>query len=192
MYSCNITHSQLRTWDVPQAALRERFTLPAYVKGVRCLAAPSESTLLGGTTNGWVVHFDLRSGRFERRFAHADCVNALALGGHSNEYLISGGDDKTVRITDLRKGSFAPLGTHRVRSVVFAACCDDEAIYCGCDAGDVRVFDYSAEANPTTSAPGGFNAQQKAALASALEAARAGRPAHVLRGRLRGAAAAVI
>ena len=27
---------------------------------------------------GWVVLFDERSGRYERRFAHGDCVNALA------------------------------------------------------------------------------------------------------------------
>ena len=117
-----------------------------------------------------VMLFDLRSGRFERRFAHADCCNALAVTGN---YLVSGGDDRIVRVTDLRRHSFSPLGAHRVRSVVFAACCDEESIYVGCDAGDVRVLDFSAEANPDScSTAGGFTAQQKAALGAALEAAQ--------------------
>lgn len=178
-------HSQLRVWDVRHGALRERFSLPAYCKGVRCVVAPAEATLLAGTTNGWCMHFDLRSGRFERRFAHADCCNALAVTGH---YLVSGGDDKVVRVTDLRKNSFSPLAAHRVRSVVFAACCDEESIFIGCDAGDVRIFDYSAEANPDTgSTTGGFTAQQKAALSAALSATRGSpnRPAHRTPGRIR-------
>lgn len=178
-------HSQLRVWDVRTSSLLERFTLPAYTKGVRCLASPSDATLVGGTTNGWVLLFDLRTGRYERRFAHADCCNALAVSGH---YLVSGGDDKIVRITDLRKHSFSSLGSHRVRSVVYAACCDEEAIFVGCDAGDVRIFDYSAEANPQTGAEaGGFTAQQKAALSQAIASAQhsPNRPAHRTPGRIR-------
>ena len=82
-----------------------------------------------------------------------------------------------------------------MRSVVFAACCDEESIFVGCDAGDVRIFDYSAEANPQTAGgtAGGFTAQQKAALGAALEAAQRGspsRPAHRTPGRIRPAATA--
>ena len=182
------THSQLRIWDLKAATLRDRFTLPAYCKGIRALVASSETTLVGGAGNGWVVLFDLRSGRFERRLAHTDCVNTLAVAS-DNRYLISGGDDKSLRVTDLRKMSFSPVASHRVRSVVFAACCDAEAIYVGCDAGDVRVFDYSAEANPQqqNSGSGGFDARQKEALAAALQAAQrgGGRPAHRTPGRIR-------
>ena len=180
------THSQVRVWDLHAAKLRDRFTLPSYTKGVRCIASPSESTLLGGTTNGWVMHFDLRTGRYERRFAHADCCNALAVTGN---YLVSAGDDKAVRITDLRNHRFSPMGSHRVRSVVFAACCDEESIFVGCDGGDVRILDYSAEANPETAIEaGGFTAQQKEALSAALDAAQRGspsRPAHRTPGRIR-------
>ena len=115
------------------------------------------------------MHFDLRSGKYERRFAHTDCVNALTCVGN---YLISGGDDKLVRVTDLRKASYVPLGSHRVRSTVFSLAADDEAIYAGLDGGDVRVLDFSPEANPinTEGAGHGFSDQQKAALAQALSA----------------------
>ena len=166
-------------WDVKKGVLRDRFGLPPYCKGVRCLASPEPSSLVAGTTNGWVLHFDLRTGRWERKFAHAESVNTLAVQG---PYLISAGDDKLIRISDARGGggpscSFAPLSSHRVRSVVFAAAADAEAVYIGSDASDVRVLDFSAAANPqTASDAGGFTTQQKAALASALEASRRPRP----------------
>ena len=69
------THSQLRVWDLRGGggadSLVERVSLPPYVKGVRCVTAPTEQTLLCGTTNGWVVQFDMRTGRYERKFAHS-------------------------------------------------------------------------------------------------------------------------
>ena len=172
------SHSQLRVWDVEAAGvdgLKDRFSLPPYVKGVRCLCAPSESTLLCGTSNGWVVHVDLRNGKYARQFAHNDCVNGLVCVG---PYVISGGDDKQIRVSDARKNSFAPLGSHRLRSVVFSLAADEESIYAGVDSGDVKVFDYSAEANPDTVAGpgaenGGFTSEQKAALSEALSGARA-------------------
>lgn len=57
----------------------------------------------------------------------------------------------------------------------------------------VRIFDYSAEANPTEigAGAGGFTGQQKAGLAAALEAVQRGspsRPAHRTPGRIRPAA----
>ena len=160
-------------------------------------------------------------------------------------YAVSGGDDKLVRVTDLRKGAYQSLGSHRARTIVFSIAASDEAIYVGCDEvitcgstpfcqhaavgghvgrhagdqttrgtshthshiispsapclphkpsapchpsltspavrapsrgkGDIRVFDFSAEANPENeSGAGGFNAQQKAALAEALREAQGG------------------
>lgn len=124
--------------------------VPSLAARAPCHCAWQDTTLLAGTTNGWVLLFDLRTGRFERRLAHADCCNALAVSGH---YLVSAGDDKLVRISDLRKHSFQSLGAHRVRSVVFAACADTEAIYAGCDAGDGATAASHATASPTLASP---------------------------------------
>ena len=163
-------HLTSRCLGAGRLQLLDRFTLPVYSKGVRSLTlSDDEHCLIAGCTNGWVLHFDLRSGRYERKLSHADCVNALDSYG---PYLASAGDDKYVRVTDLRQGSFAPLAAHRMRSVVFAACMDRQAVYVGQgDNGDVRKLDYSSAANPTMGeGSGGFNTQQKAALAAALEA----------------------
>ena len=176
------THSQLRVWDLranPQsdgdASLRDSFSLPSYVKGVRCVCAPTEQTLIVGTTNGWLVHVDLRSGRYEKKGAHADCVNSLAMVGGA-PILCSAGDDKVIRISDMRGGAFSPLGSHKLRSVVYSLCADDEAIYAAVEGGDIKTFDYSAEANPLRSAAGGneggFTSEQKQALAAAMAGAR--------------------
>ena len=134
---------------------------------------------------------DLRTGRYERKFAHTDCVNGVvAVGEH---YLVSAGDDKLVRVADVRRmiGTGATAGggsadtalaNHRTRSVVFCLAADEEAIYAGCDHGDVRVFDYSAEANPSAEqdgVSGGFTGQQKAALAAALSNAQRVRPGRI-------------
>lgn len=171
------SHSQLRVWDVRGGAdgPRERFSLPAHVRGVRCIASLDANTFVCGTTNGWVMHVDLRTGRYERKFAHADCINGLVAPAH--HLLVSGGDDGYVRITDLRKCSFAPLGTHRLKHPVFSLAADAEAIYAGVDGGDIRTFDYSAAANPAAALPkgadaGGFTAEQKAALAQAVAGVR--------------------
>ena len=122
------THSQLRIWDLKAATLRDRFTLPAYCKGIRALVASSETTLVGGAGNGWVVLFDLRSGRFERRLAHTDCVNTLAVAS-DNRYLISGGDDKSLRVTDLRKMSFSPATSFHILRSEVPGCNASAAMY---------------------------------------------------------------
>lgn len=182
------THSQLRIWDLrsnphSEGSLRDCFSLPPYVKGVRSICAPTENTLICGTTNGWLVHFDLRSGRYEKKEGHTDCVNGLCAvpGSH---ILASGGDDKMIRLTDMRMADYQPVGSHRLRSVVFSLCADEEALYAGVEEGDLKTFDYSAEANPIKPRgsndcmdnEGGFTAEQKAALAAAMSAARNRRP----------------
>lgn len=160
------SHSQLRVWDLRAAGgrLRDRFSLPSYCKGVRCLAplgehAPHE--LVAGCSNGWVVKFDLRAGRYVRLYSHADCVSALAVHG---AMLISTGDDQVVRVAETRR-HLAPLASHRTRSIVFAAAADEQTIYLGVGDGDVRCLDFSAYANAHNEAGGGFDARQKAALA---------------------------
>ena len=177
------THSQLRVWDLRanpngDGSLRDSFSLPPYVKGVRCICAPTPSTLICGTTNGWLVHVDLRTGRYEKKSSHSDCINGLATVRGPN-ILASGGDDKMVRLFDARKGAFAPLGSHRLRSVVYSLSASDEVLYAGVEGGDLRAFDYSAEANPVQMADGqgsgmsgGFTSEQKAALAAAVAGAR--------------------
>ena len=89
------------------------------------------------------------------------------------------GDDKLARLTDLRKQSYAPLASHRLRTQCFAACTDDEAIYVGGDNGDVRILDFSQAANAHAGeVNGGFNSRQKAALAAAIEAVSRQPPRH--------------
>ena len=44
-----------------------------------------------------------------------------------------------VRVTDVRKATYTPLCTHRVRTCVFSLCIDAEAIYAGCDHGVLRT-----------------------------------------------------
>lgn len=167
-------HSQLRMWDLRSAgaALRDRFNLPAYCKGVRCIAALGEhapNELVAGTTNGWALRFDVRTGRYERVYSHAECVSAIVAQGRT---LVSTGDDKLVRVMDARH-SFAPLSSHRVRSTIYSAACDDESIFLGVGDGDVRCLDFSAASNAHTDTEGcgGFDSRQKAALTAALESA---------------------
>jgi WD40 repeat protein len=118
--------------------------------------------------SGWIVSFDLRTGRFDKKFAHKDCVNAVAVRG---PYLVSAGDDKLVRVTDLRRDAFAPLSAQRAESTVFSVGLDHDTVYAGSDNGDLLTFDYSAASNPRTEEnAGGFNSQQKEALAAAIEA----------------------
>ena len=74
-------------------------------------------------------------------------------------------------MTDLRKaGSYQSLSAHRMRSVVFSLAAGEEALYAGLDFGELRVLDFSEACNPPCheGSRGGFNAQQKAALAQAL------------------------
>ena len=63
--------------------------------GARCLDL-GEQTLIAGCANGWVVWCDLRSGRFERKFAHNDCVNTLHVQG---DMLVTAGDDGLVKLS---------------------------------------------------------------------------------------------
>ena len=186
------SHSQMRIWDLrgnPHAedSLRDCFSLPPYVRGVRCICAPTEQTLIVGTTNGWLVQIDLRSGRYEKKGAHSDCVNGLCMvpGSH---VLATGGDDKLIRLTDLRMDAYQPLGSHKLRSVVFSLCADEEALYAGVGDGNLKAFDFSAGANPVgprgggqEGAEGGFTADQKAALAAAMANDRNRRPAGAFR-----------
>ena len=93
--------------------------------------------------------------------------------------LVTAADDGLVRITDAR--NFAQsIGSHRLKRVVFSACCDDERLFAGCDDGTVHVFDYSGRAARDIRAReqgGGLSAQQKEAFGAAVEAAR--RRAHL-------------
>lgn len=166
------THSQLRIWDLGSVgSLRDCFSLPPYVKGVRCICAPTEQTLICGTTNGWVIHVDLRTGRYQKRGAHADCVNGVCMVP-SSQVLASGGDDNMLRLADLRMGAYEAVGSHKLQSVVFSLCADEDTLYAGVEGGELKAFDYSADANPLRphgcAAAGGFTADQKAALAAAM------------------------
>ena len=116
---------------------------------------------MAGCSNGWVVKFDLRAGRYVRLYSHTDCVSALAVHG---AMLISTGDDQVVRVAETRR-HLAPLASHRTRSIVFSAAADEQTIYLGVGDGDVRCLDFSATANAHNEAGGGFDARQKAALA---------------------------
>ena len=163
--------SQLRVWDVPSGALVDRFSLPAACRGVRCVQlVPEEHALIAGCANGWVVWCDLRCGRYEKKMQHTECVNSVHL---RRGKLITTADDGVVRITDPR--TFSAVGSHRMKRVVFSACCDDERLFAGCDDGTVHVFDYSSSAATTLNKRGqggGFSMQQTAALSAAVEAAR--------------------
>lgn len=148
------------------------------------LAAPTEQTLVCGTTNGWLIHIDLRTGRYEKMGAHSDCVNGACVVPNS-QVIATGGDDKMVRLTDLRMAAaYQPVGAHQLRSVIFSLCADEEALYAGVEEGELKTFDFSATANPIRprgqgqggQGQGGFTPEQKAALAAAMAAARNLRP----------------
>ena len=166
------SRSQLRVWDLPTGAMVDRFTLPAACRGVRCVQLlPEEHGLIAGCANGWIVWCDLRCGRFEKKMAHAECVNSVQLRGGK---LVTAADDGLVRITDARNFAVS-IGAHRLKRVVFSACCDDERLFAGCDDGTVHMFDYSAAAAAALHAReqgGGFSVQQKEAFGAAIEAAR--------------------
>jgi WD40 repeat protein len=148
------------------------------------LAAPTEQTLVCGTTNGWLIHIDLRTGRYEKMGAHSDCVNGACVVPNS-QVIATGGDDKMVRLTDLRMAAaYQPVGAHQLRSVIFSLCADEEALYAGVEEGELKTFDFSATANPIRprgqgqggQGQGGFTPEQKAALAAAMATARNLRP----------------
>lgn len=151
-------------------------------------AAPTEQTLFCGTTNGWLIHIDLRTGRYEKKGSHSDCVNGACLVP-SSTIVATGGDDKMIRLTDLRMANAnRPVGVHQLKSVVFSLCADEEALYAGGEEGELSVFDYSASANPLRPCGGQgdmggshFTAEQQAALTAAMASARNLRPAGAFR-----------
>ena len=165
------SHSQLRVWDVPSGTLVDRFSLPAACRGVRCVQlVQSSHVLIVGCANGWIFWCDLRTGRYERRLAHSECVNTLHVRGN---LLVSAGDEGVVRLTDMR--TLAPVGAHKLTRIVNAACCDEERLYVACDDGLLRMYDYSDSAARLLKGRndgGGFTQQQREAFARAIEAAR--------------------
>jgi len=155
--------SPLRTWDLATGALTDRFLLPSFCAGVRCLQLHGHE-LVAGCGNGWVVLCDLRSGRWERKVALPEMVNTLEWRG---DMLLTGGDDGVVRLSDV--GTFATISGHRVGRCVFAARFDRTRIYAGCDNGEVRVFDYSSRPESAHAVgEGGFTPRQKQALQAAF------------------------
>ena len=155
--------SPLRTWDLATGALTDRFVLPSFCAGVRCLQLHGHA-LVAGCGNGWVVLCDLRSGRWERKVAIPEMVNTLEWRG---DMLLTGGDDGVVRLSDV--GTFATISAHRVGRCVFAARFDRTRIYAGCDNGEVRVFDYSSRPESAHAVgEGGFTPRQKQALFTAF------------------------
>jgi len=165
------SRSQLRVWDLLTGALVDRFTLPAASRGVRCVQLlPEDRALVAGCANGWVIWCDLRCGRYEKKMAHAECVNSVHVRGNQ---LVTAADDGMVRITDGR--TWGAIGSHKLKRIVFGAVCDDTRVFAGCDDGTVHMYDYSqqaAEALHLREQGGGFSAQQKQALSAAVEAAR--------------------
>jgi WD40 repeat protein len=169
------SRSQLRVWDLSTGVLVDRFSLPASCRGVRCLQmvadeASDSATLVAGCANGWLVQCDLRSGRYERKMAHPECINSVFVRG---DMLLTAGDDGVVRMTDMR--TWGSISSHKIKRVVVGACCDEERLFAGCDDGTVRMYDYSAHAAISIRARqegGGFTAQQKQAFSAAVEAAR--------------------
>ena len=77
-----------------------------------------------------------------------------------------------------RMAAFQPVGVHKLRSVVYSLCADEETLFAGVEGGELKAFEYSAEANPLTAhgaepeARGGFTAEQKAALVAAMASVR--------------------
>ena len=163
-------HSQIRVWDEATGALRDRFSLPGRCGGVRCLRLHGPA-LLCGCDNGWLVQIDLRTGTFERKLAHAECINGMVLDVDTHR-LVSASDDGTVRVTDAR--TFTALHSQRVRRIVFDVAADRERLYAACDDGSVRVYDHGRAAASTAAASGSttFDAQQRHALSLALQTAR--------------------
>ena len=145
----NDSHSQLRIWDLranpnEDGSLRDCFSLPPYVKGVRCVCAPTPSTLICGTTNGWLVHVDLRSGRYEKKSSHADCINGLAMV-HGPHVLASGGDDKIVRLFDAPQAP-SPRWARTGYAASSTLWCLRRGAVRRRRRRNLRAFDYSAEA----------------------------------------------
>lgn len=166
------SRSQLRVWDPTSAVLTRRFHLPTHTKGVRCMQVLPR-TIIAGCANGWILLCDLRTGRFEKRLAHSECVNALHIQG--GNILISAGDDGIVKLTDVR--TFGSLSSHKLQRIVSSAVSDSERLYSGCDDGVIHSFDYSIQANRNLEerrqASGSFTAAQQQALMEALKASRA-------------------
>ena len=159
--------SPLRTWDLLTGELLDRFALPSFCCGARCLQL-YDQMLVAGCGNGWVIVADLRTGRFERRLAHPEMVNTIEVRGDT---LLTGGDDGVVRLTDAR--TFATFASHRMGRSITAARFNETRLYAGCENGEVRAFDYSWRADRAIgTGEGGLTPQQKQALAKAITAAR--------------------
>ena len=160
--------SPLRTWDLATGELVDRFSLPSFCRGARCLQMHAENMLVAGCGNGWVILADLRTGRFERRLAHPEMVNTLEVRG---DILLTGGDDGVVRLTDAR--TFTTFASHRIGRSIAVARFNDTRLYAGCENGEVRCFDYSWRADKAIgTGEGGLTPQQKQAFAQAITAAR--------------------
>ena len=74
----------------------------------RCVQLlPEDRALVAGCANGWVIWCDLRCGRYEKKMAHAECVNSVHVRG---DKLVTAADDGMVRMTDGR--IWAAVGSH--------------------------------------------------------------------------------
>ena len=127
---------QCSSESVDAAHGAESSSVDSQHEGRKLLAAGSSRSEL-------VLIYDLEGdGQVEKLMGHTDWVRSVAFS-HDNRYIVSGSDDRTVRVWDVETRAQAKreLMTHTdyVRSVAFSP--DDRRIVSGSDDGLVILWD---------------------------------------------------
>jgi WD40 repeat protein len=130
----------LLLWDVPTRKTVKSYQTNTSINDL-CLS-PTPANILIANAEPSIKIFGLASGKVIRTLdGHKDAVNCLALA-YNNKYLISGSNDKTAIIWDLK--TMKPLhilqpSCWKITSVGFS----DDSKYCvtGCNDGVVNVWE---------------------------------------------------
>jgi WD40 repeat protein len=131
---------KLLLWDVPTRKTVKSYQTNTSINDL-CLS-PTPANILIANAEPSIKIFGLASGKVIRTLdGHKDAVNCLALA-YNNKYLISGSNDKTAIIWDLK--TMKPLhilqpSCWKITSVGFS----DDSKYCvtGCNDGVVNVWE---------------------------------------------------
>jgi len=147
LYSASFDGS-VAMWDINRRASKSSLVVSHMSLGdyeVQCIRYVDHKQLvLAGTSEGVIHLYDpLRSMEVRRFIGHQDSVTCLAL---DENYLVSGAEDREVRVWNLINGQFLKSHTKHRRSVedLFVVPESGVVVSCATD-GNIICWDYTTE-----------------------------------------------
>ncbi|KAI1863775.1 uncharacterized protein JN550_009475 [Neoarthrinium moseri] len=134
---------------IPQGRLIQSYSAHGYeVLSLSIAADNARFASAGGDRS--VFLWDVATAQTIRRLggnqqSHSGRINCVAFGGDDDALLVSGGLDTTVRVWDVRSGSFKPIQVlTEARDAITAICVRGAEIVSGSVDGRVRTYDVRA------------------------------------------------